>query len=243
MAFPTSTISKVTPDALTNVPRMYVNFMGLFGPNGPMPLFLTEFARERILIHVNDFTRCRGSSTCSITGWSRSSYARGLVNQQTVSYEHEGEGPVRGIRWRRCSGDGSENFHNRDSVPDSAKAALRSGGWWGCRGMPRASRRWCRIFSRSRRGWRASWGSGSRLPVDSHGCRLGASKRTGLVGSTAIVGARIWESPVQVPDHHGADGIRGLPADVAGRRLAGAADRLGEELRRRGAGVGCAADS
>ena len=58
MAFPTSTISKVTPDALTNVPRMYVNFMGLFGPNGPMPLFLTEFARERI-IHVNDYTLSR----------------------------------------------------------------------------------------------------------------------------------------------------------------------------------------
>ena len=37
MAFPTSTIAKVEADALTTVPRMYVNFMGMFGPNGPIP--------------------------------------------------------------------------------------------------------------------------------------------------------------------------------------------------------------
>src|SRR4051812_33830020 len=58
MAFPTSTIAKVRPDALTNVPRVYVNFMGLFGPNGPLPLIYTEYARERIL-HHNDRTLAR----------------------------------------------------------------------------------------------------------------------------------------------------------------------------------------
>jgi len=35
LAFPPSTIAKVVLDALTNVPRMYVNFMGLLGPNVP----------------------------------------------------------------------------------------------------------------------------------------------------------------------------------------------------------------
>ncbi len=65
MAFPTSTIHKVTRDPLTNVPRMYVNFLGMFGPNGPLPLVITEFARERIL-HSND-RRCHGFWICSIT--------------------------------------------------------------------------------------------------------------------------------------------------------------------------------
>ena len=53
MAFPTSTLARVTPDANTGVPRVAVNFMGLLGPNGPLPLHLTEYAHERIL-HFND---------------------------------------------------------------------------------------------------------------------------------------------------------------------------------------------
>jgi len=47
LAFPPSTIAKVAPDALTNAERMYVHFMGLLGPNGPLPLHLTEYTRDR----------------------------------------------------------------------------------------------------------------------------------------------------------------------------------------------------
>ena len=43
--------------------------MGLFGPNGPLPLVFTEFARERIL-HHNDHT-LRVFSMFSTTASSR----------------------------------------------------------------------------------------------------------------------------------------------------------------------------
>ena len=55
LAFPTSTLAKVTSDRNANVPRVYVNFIGLFGPNGPLPIHLTEYARERILYHDRTF--------------------------------------------------------------------------------------------------------------------------------------------------------------------------------------------
>jgi type VI secretion system protein ImpH len=40
------------------VPRLQVRLFGLFGPNGPLPIHLTEYARER-LRHQNDPTLCR----------------------------------------------------------------------------------------------------------------------------------------------------------------------------------------
>jgi type VI secretion system protein ImpH len=40
------------------VPRLQVRLFGLFGPNGPLPMHLTEYARER-LRHQGDATLCR----------------------------------------------------------------------------------------------------------------------------------------------------------------------------------------
>jgi len=39
-------------------PRLQVRLFGLFGPNGPLPIHLTEYARER-LRHADDPTLCR----------------------------------------------------------------------------------------------------------------------------------------------------------------------------------------
>jgi hypothetical protein len=32
----------------SSVPKLFVNFFGLMGPNGPLPIHLTEYARERL---------------------------------------------------------------------------------------------------------------------------------------------------------------------------------------------------
>jgi type VI secretion system protein ImpH len=39
-------------------PRLQITLFGLFGPNGPLPIHLTEYARER-LRHADDPTLCR----------------------------------------------------------------------------------------------------------------------------------------------------------------------------------------
>jgi type VI secretion system protein ImpH len=45
-------------DARNGVPRLQVRLFGLFGPNGPLPIHLTEYARER-LQHAGDQTLSR----------------------------------------------------------------------------------------------------------------------------------------------------------------------------------------
>ena len=46
LAFPAVNVTKVG-QTRSGVPRVSVRFLGLFGPQGPLPLHLTEFARDR----------------------------------------------------------------------------------------------------------------------------------------------------------------------------------------------------
>jgi type VI secretion system protein ImpH len=230
MTFATSTIAKVTPDALTNVPRMYVNFMGLFGPNGPMPLFLTEFARERI-IHVNDYTLSRFLDVFHHRVVSLF-YRAWAVNQQTVSYEHEGKDRFADYV-ASLFGNGMEHFHDRDTVPDSAK--LHYSGR--LMGMPRNAEGLEAVvqdYFQIKTKVESFVGEWIEVPLDSR-CRLGESRRTGLVGSTAIVGARIWECQYKFRIIMGpmgyADYQRMLPGGDSLRRLIDwVRNYVGEEL-------------
>jgi type VI secretion system protein ImpH len=187
LAFPPSAISKVTPDALTNVPRMYVNFLGLFGPNSPLPLYVTEYARERML-HFADQTLARFLDTFHhrITSLFYRAWA---VNQQHVSYEQTGYDRVADYV-ASLFGDGMESFHGRDSVPDSAKLhyAGRLAGTRNAEGLEAVLEDFFQIKTRVE----TFVGEWIELPADSR-CRLGEARMTGTLGSTAIVGARIWE--------------------------------------------------
>jgi len=54
LAFAPSTVSDFEVSDPGMPPRMSVLFFGLFGPNGPLPLHLTEYARERIRNHGDE---------------------------------------------------------------------------------------------------------------------------------------------------------------------------------------------
>ncbi|MBA4109039.1 MAG: type VI secretion system baseplate subunit TssG [Leptothrix sp. (in: Bacteria)] len=58
LGFAPSTLSSFKYGVNGAMPRLEVRFFGLFGPNGPLPLHLTEHARERIL-HKGDHTFSR----------------------------------------------------------------------------------------------------------------------------------------------------------------------------------------
>ena len=47
VSFPPATLSRISTDGASGQPRMEVRFFGLFGPHGPLPLHLTEYAMER----------------------------------------------------------------------------------------------------------------------------------------------------------------------------------------------------
>ncbi|WP_034912058.1 type VI secretion system baseplate subunit TssG [Erwinia sp. 9145] len=51
LAFAPSTLAKVSPRENTPYHDVSVYSFGLFGPNGPLPVHLTEYARERIYHH------------------------------------------------------------------------------------------------------------------------------------------------------------------------------------------------
>ena len=48
LSFAPSALSTLQPGRNGVPPRLEVNFLGLLGPNGPMPLHLTEYARDRL---------------------------------------------------------------------------------------------------------------------------------------------------------------------------------------------------
>jgi type VI secretion system protein ImpH len=58
LAFAPSPLASFEPGAGGRPPRLQVRLFGLLGPNGPLPLHITEYARER-LRHANDPTLSR----------------------------------------------------------------------------------------------------------------------------------------------------------------------------------------
>jgi type VI secretion system protein ImpH len=58
LAFPPCNLQRYDPAEGDTPARLFVNFMGMLGPNGPLPLHLTEYAHEREL-HHKDFTFSR----------------------------------------------------------------------------------------------------------------------------------------------------------------------------------------
>jgi type VI secretion system protein ImpH len=51
LSFEPGALARFTPATLDAKARLAVNFFGLFGANGPLPLHLTEYARERARNH------------------------------------------------------------------------------------------------------------------------------------------------------------------------------------------------
>jgi type VI secretion system protein ImpH len=230
LAFPLSSLSKVASDPIINVPRVYVNFMGLLGPNGPLPLHLTEYARERIL-HHNDQTLARFLDMFHHRMVSFF-YRAWAVNQQTVSYEHEGFDRYAEYV-ASLIGDGMESAHGRDTVPDSAKlhyAGRLGGAARNAEGLEAVLQDFFQIKTRVE----TFVGEWIELPPDSQ-CRLGEAPMTGTLGSTAIVGSRIWEcqykfrvilGPMGYDDYR-----RMLPGgDSLGRLKDWVKNYIGEEL-------------
>ena len=56
LSFAPAPLASFEPHGRT--PRLQVRLFGLFGPNGPLPIHITEYARER-LRHADDPTLCR----------------------------------------------------------------------------------------------------------------------------------------------------------------------------------------
>lgn len=118
LAFPPTTIAAFVPPGETEAGRLTNRFFGLFGPNGPLPLHLTEYARDRLRNH-HDSTLVAFADmfTHRMLGLLYRAWASG---EPTPSFDRPDQDPfvekvaaLAGLRGSELAG--------RDAMPDLAK--------------------------------------------------------------------------------------------------------------------------
>lgn len=186
LAFAPSTIAAfVVPEG--GPPRLIQHFFGLLGPNGPLPLHLTDHARDR-LRNAGDPTFVRFLDvfhhrllSVFYRVWARA--------QPTTSFDRSGRDRF-ALYIGAFAGMATAAMRNRDSVPDEAKFSFA-----GLLGRQ----------VRNAEGLAAILRGFLRVPVEIHelvahwmslpeelGTRLGQESVCRL-GETAVAGMRVWD--------------------------------------------------
>lgn len=118
LSFAPSTLSAVHLADAQGPPRIEVRFFGLFGPNGPLPSHLTEYARERLL-HHSDPTFARFADIFHhrllllfYRAWAQAQPTANLDRPNDDRFGHQ-VGSLIGL--------GTPLHRNRDAAPDHAK--------------------------------------------------------------------------------------------------------------------------
>ncbi len=191
LAFAPSTISRITgadPVAPDSPARMLVYFLGMLGPNGPMPIHITEYAHDREL-NSRDETIPRFFDVFNHRMISLF-YRAWTVGHQTVSFDRPDDDRFANYVLS-LAGYGTPSLQRRDRVSDLAKShfagrlviqtrnpeGLESivAGYFGVG---------CTLEE-----YVGRWMS---LPPDAT-CQLGSDPASGTLGKTCIVGSRFWD--------------------------------------------------
>jgi len=118
LAFPTSTIAAFKEGDEGKPARLTTRFFGVFGPNGPLPLHLTEYARERQRHHRDDtliaFTNIFHHRFLSLfwRAWSAADPAASFDRPDSDHFSDD-VAAIAGYRGQALA--------NRDEMPDLAK--------------------------------------------------------------------------------------------------------------------------
>ena len=117
VAFAPSTLSAFEPDD-ARPPRLEQRFFGLLGPNGPLPLHLTEYVRERVRLH-RDHTLARfldlfhhRMALLFYRAWAES--------RPTVQHDRRDDDRF-AVYVGSLAGHGTPAMRSRDAVADDAK--------------------------------------------------------------------------------------------------------------------------
>jgi type VI secretion system protein ImpH len=164
-----------------------VNFMGLFGPNGPLPLHLTEFARER-LRHHHDPTFARFVDIFHHRMISL--FYRAWANSRpTVSYDRP-ESDRFSFYVGALLGIGGPAFAQRDALADRAKYFYAS-HFAGQSQHPEGLR--AIIKDVLQLAVRIKEFVGEWMPIQiSEQTRLGWSADLASLGQSAVIGQSVW---------------------------------------------------
>jgi type VI secretion system protein ImpH len=201
--FSPSTISAVLSRKGERPERILVRFLGLLGPNGPLPLHITEYIRQRER-NAHDPTLARFLDVFHHRYLSLF-YRAWALNQATVSYDRPDQDRFK-TYIGSLSGRGMESFQGRDEVPDEAKLH-HVGHLANLTKHADGLRQIVEDYFGVKAALIQFVGEWFNLPEDSL-CKVGKSRSTGLLGRTIIVGSTIWDCQQKFRLRLGAMGLR-----------------------------------
>ncbi len=211
--------------------RMFVQFLGLLGPNGPLPTHVTEFVIGRI-IGAKDKTHARFFDVFNHRFVSLF-YRAWAVAQKTVDFDRPEDSRFTAYIGS-LFGIGMGSLLGRDAVPDRAK--LYFSGRLACQTRnAEGLQAIIEGFFGIRTVIEEFSGFWMRIP-ESNQCRLGESPETGSIGRNAIAGCRKYETQLKFRIRMGPMKLRDLerilPGGAAFKRLKDwVMNYIGYELR------------
>jgi type VI secretion system protein ImpH len=198
--------------------RLYVNFLGMFGPNGPLPQHLTEFARDRLRnSHDPTFARFMDIFHHRMLSFFYRAWA---ANEKSVDFDRAEKARYANY-FGSLFGIAFPSLQHRDSVSDWAKihfAGRLSAQARNAEGLQAIVADYFRIPTEIRE-FEGYW---MKIPVENQ-CRLGESAETGSLGVSTVVGDRKYEVQLKFRIRMGpmdlADLQRMVPTGPSFRRL------------------------
>lgn len=189
LTFAPASLASFKPGDDERPARLAVTFFGMFGPNGPLPLHLTEYARDRAR-NAADPTFLRFIDVFHHRMLSL--FYRAWANAQPAVNFDRPESDRFAIYVGSLFGMAIPSFRNRDAFPDLAK--LHYAGPLSCQ-------------TKSADGLRAMiegfFGMPARIEQfvgqwlelpEPFWCRMGQSREVSTLGESVTVGSRTWEA-------------------------------------------------
>jgi type VI secretion system protein ImpH len=188
LAFEPTAVRGFTPASLEQRARLAVNFIGLLGPNGPLPLHLTEYARDRarnqgdptlaafldVFHHriVSLFYRARASAEPALS-----------LDRPELDRFGDYIGSLFGI--------GSPALQNRDEIGDFAK--LHFAGLMANQRRPAAGLvTILRAYFKLPVAIEQFVGHWMKIPLDGQ-TRIGMQDQGNRLGTSAVLGRKVWD--------------------------------------------------
>jgi type VI secretion system protein ImpH len=186
LAFAPSSIDSI--EQMGGIIRMYVNFLGMFGPNGPLPQQLTDYARDR-LRNVHDPTLARFMDVFHHRMLSFF-YRAWANNEKSVDFDRADDARYADY-FGSFIGIGTRSLQARDSIPDWTKihfSGRLAAQTCNAEGLQAILGDFFRIPTEIRE-FEGYW---MKIPMENQ-CSLGASAETGTLGINAVAGERKYE--------------------------------------------------
>jgi type VI secretion system protein ImpH len=186
LAFAPSSIESI--EQVGPLIRMYVNFLGMFGPNGPLPQHLTDYARDR-LRNAHDPTLVRFIDIFHHRMLSFF-YRAWASNEKSVDFDRSDQSRYADY-FGSFFGIGLPSLQDRDSVSDWPKIFFSghlSAQTRHAEGLGAILEDYFRIPTKIRE-FEGYW---MRIPHENR-CRLGETPETGSLGINAVAGERKYE--------------------------------------------------